>query len=121
MLQMNETYLWCDISTGNFRLFIPKSLRKTIFDNRYYVSYPSIKATCRLICKNHVWSTRIQETGHTTIRSKSKSSETYESSSCIFPVHDTQVDHVHIDIPFPLFMNIANRSLALKDLSIDLK
>lgn len=49
-----EHFIWCDISAGNLQPFIPKTLRRKLFDTLHSISHPGIKATCRLISKKYL-------------------------------------------------------------------
>lgn len=64
-----------------------------IFDNLYSVSQPGIKVTCRLISKNYVWSGHKRLDTQLSTKIKSKSSDTYEISSCIFSCSWPSVRH----------------------------
>ena len=47
--------LFCDISTGKIRPFVPAAQRKTIFDALHNISHPGRKATVKLIADRFVW------------------------------------------------------------------
>ncbi|XP_076067722.1 uncharacterized protein LOC143040513 [Oratosquilla oratoria] len=47
--------LWCDISTGHARPYIPKAFRRPVFRHFHDMAHPGILATQRLIQKRAVW------------------------------------------------------------------
>ncbi|PIK63042.1 hypothetical protein BSL78_00049 [Apostichopus japonicus] len=47
--------IWCDMSTGSPRPFIPKVFRKDIFNSLHPMSHPGIRATRKLITDRFVW------------------------------------------------------------------
>ena len=51
----SDAILWCDVSTGVNRPFIPSSHRKQFFDKFHSPSHPGIRATQRLLTRRAVW------------------------------------------------------------------
>nr|XP_012235686.1 PREDICTED: uncharacterized protein LOC105679927 [Linepithema humile] len=47
--------VYCDVSTGDIRPYIPKSLRRQIFDNVHRLSHSSGRSTAKVISKKFVW------------------------------------------------------------------
>ncbi|GFT39470.1 uncharacterized protein NPIL_560841 [Nephila pilipes] len=47
--------LFCDLSTGTVRPYIPKEYRQRIFSQFHNISHPSIQATTKLIRTRFVW------------------------------------------------------------------
>ncbi len=47
--------IYCDISTGTARPFVPQQLRRRIFETLHSVAHPGRRATRRLITKRYVW------------------------------------------------------------------
>lgn len=45
----------CDVSIGKVRPYVPKTLRKTVFDAMHDLAHPGIKSTSKLICDRFVW------------------------------------------------------------------
>uniref|UniRef100_A0A5S6Q4I7 RNA-directed DNA polymerase n=1 Tax=Trichuris muris TaxID=70415 RepID=A0A5S6Q4I7_TRIMR len=52
--QANVT-LWCDVSHGMTRPYVPLSMRREVFNNLHALSHPGIRATRRLITRQYVW------------------------------------------------------------------
>jgi hypothetical protein len=47
--------LYCDISGGNVRPFVSKSLRRSVFNSLHGLSHPGIRATQNLVTTRFVW------------------------------------------------------------------
>ncbi|GBN84551.1 Transposon Tf2-6 polyprotein [Araneus ventricosus] len=73
-----DTELFCDISTGRCRPFVPKEFRRRIFETLHNLSHPDVKATRGKIQRHTV------------------------SPLGTYPVPRHQFDHVHIDLVGPL-------------------
>lgn len=48
--------LWCETSTENYRPYVPRNLRQTIFHKIHSISHPGIRATRKKIAKMFFWS-----------------------------------------------------------------
>ncbi|RVE51202.1 hypothetical protein evm_004167 [Chilo suppressalis] len=48
--------LYCDVSQSRPRPYIPKELRRSIFDNAHNMSHPGVQPTTKLITDRFVWS-----------------------------------------------------------------
>lgn len=51
----SKKQIYCDVSTGNVRPYIPKSLRKQVFLNLHNLCHPGQKKTCKLVTDKFVW------------------------------------------------------------------
>jgi cleavage and polyadenylation specificity factor subunit 1 len=51
----NGTTIWCDLSTGSTRPFIPVILRNPIIKQLHNLTHPGTKATARLVKQHYVW------------------------------------------------------------------
>ena len=51
----HDTKIYCDISTGFVRPYIPASLRRTAFNTVHGLSHPSARNTSRLLKEKYVW------------------------------------------------------------------
>jgi hypothetical protein len=49
------TSIYCDISTGYVRPYIPASLRRRVFAIVHNPSHPSVKAACQQLRQKYVW------------------------------------------------------------------
>lgn len=47
--------LYCDVSTSTPRPFVPKTLRKQIFDCLHSLSHPGVNASAKLVAERYVW------------------------------------------------------------------
>ncbi|KAG8185230.1 hypothetical protein JTE90_002759 [Oedothorax gibbosus] len=47
--------LYCDVSTGSLRPYVPKKLRRSVFEHLHNLSHPGIKASRKLIQQRYVW------------------------------------------------------------------
>lgn len=54
-ISFRSTTIWCDLSLGRPRPFIPHALRKAAFDHVHRLSHPGVKATAKLVAKSFVW------------------------------------------------------------------
>ncbi|GFY53636.1 retrovirus-related Pol polyprotein from transposon 412 [Trichonephila inaurata madagascariensis] len=51
----STTEIYCDISTGTVRLYVPHALRRNVFLAVHNLSPPGIRATTKIISKRFVW------------------------------------------------------------------
>ncbi|CAK1584942.1 unnamed protein product [Parnassius mnemosyne] len=51
----SKVEIFCDISLGIPRPFVPKSFRKAIFDSLHSLSHPGANATAKLVAQRFVW------------------------------------------------------------------
>ncbi|GFY54718.1 retrovirus-related Pol polyprotein from transposon 412 [Trichonephila inaurata madagascariensis] len=49
------TEIYCDISAGTVRLYVPHALRRNVFLAVHNLSHPGIRATAKIISKRFVW------------------------------------------------------------------
>lgn len=54
-LDNSPTPLWCEVSAGTTRVYIPAAFRKEIFKKFHEPSHPGIRATQRLMVRRVVW------------------------------------------------------------------
>ena len=54
-LPVGNQSLWCDMSTGSPRPYVPPPFRRTVFDSLHGLAHPGIRATQRLITSRYVW------------------------------------------------------------------
>jgi cleavage and polyadenylation specificity factor subunit 1 len=104
--QTSDKQLYCDISTGNPRPFVPKSMRRTIFDSLHNLSHPGTRATTKLISSRYVWpkiAHDIKSWCKTCIPcQKSKIHRHTQSPIGTFSMPDARFAHIHVDIVGPL-------------------
>ena len=51
----DNNLIWCDVSTGHFRLYITAKFQKQVFSNLHGLGHPSHRATKSLINTRFVW------------------------------------------------------------------
>lgn len=105
--------VFCDLSTGDVRPYIPKSLRKRVFDATHGLSHPSGRATKNIIQRKFVWPSirkEIIEWARTCLPcQRSEVSRYNRNVPKHIPVTDDRFGHVHIDIVGPLPTSIGYR------------
>ena len=98
--------LWCDVSTGKQRPFIPADHRLTIFNQLHSVSHPGIRATQRLLSRRVVWPGMNKDirdwTRVCTACQRSKIIRHVQSPPGALPVPSCRFEMVHVDIVGPL-------------------
>ena len=107
--------LFCDVSTGKPRPYVPKPLRKEIFEGLHSLAHPGIKATVKLVSDRYVWPAMNKD-----IRSgsrscfpcqKAKVSRHTQSPLQPFEPPSARFSHVHVDIVGPLPVSSGKRYL----------
>ncbi|UYV61001.1 hypothetical protein LAZ67_1003054 [Cordylochernes scorpioides] len=86
--------IYCDISTGNPRPFVPENFRRQIFNSLHNLSHPGIRATRKLITQKYFWPKMNQTINHWSKHTITKHG--------IFPLPSTRFEHVHLDLIGPL-------------------
>jgi len=51
----SELSIWCNVTTGNSRLFLTKPFHRAAFEIIHNLAHPGIKTTTRLIAQHYVW------------------------------------------------------------------
>ena len=102
----NDLSLWCDISTGIPRPFVPKEVRRAIFEELHSTNHPGINSTLKLIKDRYYWprmNLEIREWCKTCIPcQKSKITRHTKSDVSHFKITGDRFEIVHIDIVGPL-------------------
>lgn len=98
--------VFCDLSTGTARPYIPVSFRKQIFSLLHNVSHPGIRSTTKLIRSRFIWPS-INKDCVTWAREcipcqKAKVTRHTKTPLSSFPNQTKRFDHVHLDIVGPL-------------------
>lgn len=50
-----DTPIYCDLSTGTARPYLPKEFRRTVFDSIHNLSHPGKRCTRKLITQKYIW------------------------------------------------------------------
>ncbi|CAH8493835.1 unnamed protein product [Dicrocoelium dendriticum] len=102
----SDSKIYCDISTGKPRPFVPQQYRRIVFDHLHGISHPSIRATVKLITDRFIWHNMRSE-----IQQWAKHCITCQTSKIhrhtitvpgTFALPDARFKHVHLDIVGPL-------------------
>uniref|UniRef100_A0A5S6QHR2 RNA-directed DNA polymerase n=1 Tax=Trichuris muris TaxID=70415 RepID=A0A5S6QHR2_TRIMR len=106
-----DSPLWVDVSTEPARIYIPASLRRSVFSAIHGLSHPGVRATKRLMLSRYVWPAIKRDVSDWT-RScsacqRSKVHRHTRSPAREFPMPSERFEHVHLDIvgPLPLSEN----------------
>ena len=105
-LLMSDMTILCDTSTCVARLIVPKDHCRVIFESLHNRSYPSIRATQRLLTAHYVWpgiKSDSRKWTHTYLKcQKSKVQWHTVTPLLMFTSPGARFDHVHVDIVGPL-------------------
>ena len=105
-LYTGDLTLFCDISTGIPRPFVPASLRKIVFDSLHSLSHPGVRATRHLITTRYVWPKMNKEINQWTKAcpqcQRAKVTRHTNAPILSFKPPDARFDVVHVDIVGPL-------------------
>jgi len=98
--------LYCDISSGKPRPYVPSPLRRQIFSSLHFLSHPGTNATAKLVSQRFVWPA-IQEDCRTWARACQHCQRSKVSRHIITPFGDFALPparflHIHIDLVGPL-------------------
>lgn len=98
--------VWCEVSNNNNRVYIPQSLKRSIFEHNHNLSHPGTRATRKLIVSKYFWPSMNKD-----INAWCKSCESCQKSKIhihtrssinSFNVPKSRYEHIHIDIVGPL-------------------
>ncbi|CAH8533321.1 unnamed protein product [Dicrocoelium dendriticum] len=102
----SDIRVYCDLSTGKPRPFVPRSFRRTIFDHFHGLSHPSIRSTVKLITDRFLWHNMRSDIRHWAkhcLRCQSSKVHRHTvTTPGTFSLPDARFRHVHVDIVGPL-------------------
>ena len=105
-LPTGELTLFCDMSTGTPRPFVPASLHKLVLNSLHSLSHPGICATRHLVTSRYVWRKINRDVNHwtksCTLRQRVKVTRHTNAPMMTFKPPDAHFDVVHIDLVGPL-------------------
>ncbi|CAH8552923.1 unnamed protein product [Schistosoma margrebowiei] len=98
--------IYCDTTKAMPRPFVPKNMRKLIYNNFHSLSHPGAKASTKLINARYIWP-NLQKDVHKWVREcsacqQSKINRHTNSPIGVFSQPDARFAHVHIDLVGPL-------------------
>lgn len=98
----NNITLYCEIANGSIRPYIPKSLRRLVFNSIHGLALPNGRATARQISQRYVWPGMrkdILEWARTCLAcQRSKIQRHNQLIPKKIDVPSSRFDHVHLDI-----------------------
>lgn len=103
---MPDAELWYETSTGDNRIYIPKSFRKNVFETSHNLSHPGINSTVKQITKKYFWPDMKKEVAAWTRCcipcQRAKVNRHTNAPIGTFNAPDARFAHVHMDIVGPL-------------------
>ena len=103
---VEDGILWCEVSTGFPRPYIPEQFRRTVFQNLHRFSHPGVKATRRLVASKFIWPSMNTDVGKWTRDcldcQRSKVQTHVRPAIGEIPMPERRFQHVHIDLVGPL-------------------
>ena len=111
LLSIGEQQVYCEISTGVVRPYMPVSLRRAAFNVVHGLAHPSRRATARLLAQKFFWPGLRKDAARWSRDcepcQRAKVQRHNRSALGDFNAPDNRFDHVHIDIiTLPLVRNL---------------
>uniref|UniRef100_A0A0C9RQ48 RNA-directed DNA polymerase n=1 Tax=Fopius arisanus TaxID=64838 RepID=A0A0C9RQ48_9HYME len=101
-LTIDGNQLFCDISTGFVRPFIPESLRKRAFDVIHGLAHPSGRVTSRQLKEKFIWPGIKKDALRWSRECLACQRSKIQRHNRVIPTHigvpDNRFDHVHLDL-----------------------
>lgn len=98
--------LYCDVSTTTPRPFVPKVLRKKVFDSLHLLSHPGANASTKLVAQRYVWPQirkDCREWSKTCLAcQRTKVNRHVSTPLGTFDLPSARFKHVHLDLIGPL-------------------
>ena len=98
--------IYCDVSGGIVRPYVPETFRRRVFDSIHGLSHPGSKATIDMVKKRYIWTNLVKDCKawcKTCIPcQKSKVHRHTKAPLQNFPQPDARFSHINIDIVGPL-------------------
>lgn len=102
IVHFDSAAIYCDVSTGYVRPYIPEQLRKQIYDSIHNLSHPSGRSTLQQIRSKYVWPTMKKQitdwSRHCIPCQRAKISRHNRLTPNKIDVPDNRFDHVHLDL-----------------------
>lgn len=102
----SDVQLYCDISTGKIRPYVPTEFRRLVFNKFHSLAHPGIRATTKLITDNFVWPAMKSDI-KIWVKScipcqRCKIQKHTKSPIANFPSENNRFNHIHLDLIGPL-------------------
>ena len=98
--------LLCQNDENTMRPFVPKTMRRAIFDSIHNLSHPSIRSTRKLICDRYFWPEMNKQINEWSKQCVNCQSSKVQRHTIIPPenitVPRTRFSHIHLDIVGPM-------------------
>lgn len=98
--------VWCETSYSKLRPYIPKELRKLLFEKVHGISHPGIRASRKLISSKYFWphiSSDVTSWAKSCLGCQtSKINKRIKSPISNFKIPQGRFEHIHIDLVGPL-------------------
>ncbi|CAK9799789.1 Transposon Ty3-G Gag-Pol polyprotein [Anthophora quadrimaculata] len=105
-IEDTKTHIYCDKYNNRIRPYIPKTIRRRIFEAVHNLSHPSARSSKKIICKSFVWpymKKDIAEWTRTCIAcQRSKIHRHNKKETRNIEVPSGRFEHIHVDIVGPL-------------------
>ena len=106
LLHEGDAYIWCDVSTGVPRPFVPAQHRRAVFDSIHGLSHPGIRATRKMLAARFVWpgvNVDVRDWARTCVQcQRAKVQRHVHAPLGTFAHPDARFAHIHIDLVGPL-------------------
>lgn len=105
-LPLSQEQIWCETSTDKNRPYVPKALRKSVFEKLHTLSHPGIRNTRKLVSSRYFWPNLNKDINLWT-RSciscqRTKVNRHIRSENGRFDLPSERFEHIHIDLVGPL-------------------
>lgn len=105
-LSNKKTQIYCEMSTGIARPYVPQEFRQQIFKNIHTLSHPGIRATRKLICSKFYWPSMNKDVNNWSRGcedcQRSKVTRHTRTEVSHFPIVSNRFSCIHMDIVGPL-------------------
>ncbi|KFD65158.1 hypothetical protein M514_11382 [Trichuris suis] len=105
-LQELGVRVWCDVSRGRVRPYVPEALRRKVFSVLHSLSHPGIRGSRRLVAQHYVWPYMNRDVAKWVrcclLCQRTKVQRHTQTPPSTFTIPDRRFDHVHLDIVGPL-------------------
>lgn len=106
---LSDDKIWCETSTQNIRPYVPKLLRKVVFEKSHNLSHPGIRSTRKMISSRYFWpnlNKDVNRWAKSCIQcQKSKVIRHVKSGVEAIPIPSGRFEHIHLDLVGPLPMS----------------
>jgi len=106
VIQVGESELLCDTSTGGLRPVVPSTWRKTVFNSVHELAHAGMRATRRMVSSRFVWKGCVRDVGawckDCVQCARGKVTRQKRASVEVIPVQLAAFSHIHVNLVGPL-------------------